>query len=116
MTETDFRYVLLRLNYKRDQLLALALHRMLVQGYPLGPAARSYGVPPGRLERVLPLVKEIERHFTVTDEEANGLTPNELLAYVRSREVAEPEVTGVVTASQLRAAGLTDDQIQEILK
>lgn len=115
MTESDFRYVLLRLGYQPEQPAALALYRVLILGKPYGPTARSYSVPVHRLGQALERAKAIQKHFTVTDEEAAGLSPNELLAYVREREAPPPVRQATVTADQLRAAGLTEEQIEGVL-
>lgn len=115
MTESDFRYILLRLGYQPEQPAALALYRVLILGKPYGPTARSYSVPVHRLGQALERARAIEKHFTVTDEEAAGLSPNELLAYVREREAPPPVRQATVTADQLRAAGLTEEQIEGVL-
>ena len=116
MTESDFRYILLRLGYRPEQPAALALYRVLVLGKPYGPTARSYSVPVHRLGQALKRARAIEKHFTVTDEEVAGrMTANELLAYVREREAPPPVRQATVTADQLRAAGLTEEQIEGVL-
>lgn len=115
MTEDDFRYILVRLGYTPEQPAALALYRVLVKGLPYGPSARAYSVPAHRLSAAVDKAREIEKHFTVTDEEAEGKSANELLAYVREREAPPPVRQATVTADQLRAAGLTEEQIEGVL-
>lgn len=115
MTEDDFRYILVRLGYTPEQPAALSLYRVLVKGLPYGPSARAYSVPAHRLSAAVDKAREIEKHFTVTAAEAGGLSANELLAYVRWREAPPPVRQATVTADQLRAAGLTDEQIEEML-
>lgn len=115
MTEDDFRYILVRLGYTADQPVALALYRVLVKGLPYGPSARAYSVPAHRVTAAVDKAREIEKHFTVTAAEAEGLSPNELLAYVREREAPPPARQATVTADQLRAAGLTEEQIEGVL-
>lgn len=115
MTEDDFRYILVRLGYTADQPVALALYRVLVKGLPYGPSARAYSVPAHRVTAAVDKAREIEKHFTVTAAEAEGLSPNELLAYVREREAPPPVRQATVTADQLRAAGLTEEQIEGVL-
>lgn len=116
MLEADFRYILLRLGYSAEQPIAKALHRVLIKGDPYGPAARMFSVPSNYVAKAVAKARAIEAHFTVTAEEVDGLSPNQILAYVRHREAPAPETSSVVTAAQLKAAGLTDDQIKEILK
>lgn len=116
MTESDFYYILHRLGYSADQPVSKALRQVLLSGDPYGPSARAYRVPAYRLASAIEQAREIERHFTVTADESLGLSPNELLAYVRRREAPPPEPSRVVTAAQLRAAGVSEDQIKEILK
>ena len=115
MTEDDFRYILVRLGYVPEQPVSLALYRVLVQGMPYGPSARAYSVPAHRVAAAVDKAREIEKHFTVTAAEAEGLSPNELLAYVRRREAPPAVRRATVTADQLRAAGLTDEQIEGVL-
>ena len=115
MTEDDFRYILVRLGYTPEQPVALSLYRVLVKGLPYGPSARAYSVPAHRLSAAVDKAREIEKHFTVTAAESEGLGANELLAYVRRREAPPPVRQATVTADQLRAAGLTDEQIEEML-
>ena len=115
MTEDDFRYILVRLGYTPEQPISQSLYRVLVKGLPYGPSARAYSVPAHRLSSAVDKAREIEKHFTVTDEEVAGMTANELLAYVREREAPPPVRQATVTADQLRAAGLTDEQIEGVL-
>lgn len=115
MTEADFRYVLKRLGYTADQPIGLALHRVLIGGLPYGPSARSHSVPAHRLRAALDIAEALVPHFTVTDQEAAGLSANQLLAYAREREVPLPASTLTVTEAQLRAAGLTEEQIKGLL-
>lgn len=115
MTEDDFRYILMRLGYTAEQPVALALYRVLGKGLPYGPSARAYSVPSHRVAAAVDRAREIEKHFTVTAAESEGLSANELLAYVRRREAPPPVRHATVTADQLRAAGLTDEQIEEML-
>lgn len=115
MTEDDFRYILVRLGYGADQPISLALHRVLVKGLPYGPSARAYSVPPHRLSAAVDKAREVEKHFTVTAAESEGLSANELLAYVRRREAPPPVRQATLTADQLKAAGLTDEQIKGLL-
>ena len=115
MTEDDFRYILVRLGYGADQPIALALHRVLVKGLPYGPSARAYSVPPHRLSAAVDKAREIEKHFTVTNVEVEGMSANEMLAYVRRREAPPPVRQATLTADQLKAAGLTDEQIKGLL-
>ena len=115
MTEDDFRYILVRLGYMPEQPIALALYRVLVKGLPFGPSARAYSVPTHRLSAAVDKAREIEKHFTVTNVEVGGLSANELLAYVRRREAPPPVRQATLTADQLKAAGLTDEQIKGLL-
>ena len=115
MTESDFRYILVRLGYTPEQPTSLALYRVLVKGVPYGPSAKAYSVPAHRIARAVEMARAIEKHFTVTDDEVVGMTPNQVLAYVRQREAPAPVQRATVTADQLKAAGLSDEQIQEIL-
>ena len=115
MTEDDFRYTLVRLGHTADQPVALALYRVLVKGLPYGPSARAYSVPAHRVTAAVDKAREIEKHFTVTAAESEGLNANELLAYVRRREAPPPVRQATVTADQLRAAGLTEEQIEGVL-
>lgn len=115
MTEDDFRYILVRLGYTTDQPIALALQRVLVKGLPYGPSARAYSVPPHRVAAAVDKAREIEKHFTVRAAESDGLSANELLAYVRRREAPPPVRKATLTADQLKAAGLTDEQIKGLL-
>ena len=114
MIESDYYYVLKRLGYKPEQPVGKALYYDLVKGYPFGPAAKLFSVPAHKLQFAVNAAREIEAHFTVTDEESVGLSPNELLAFVRLREAPVPKPCPI-TADQLRAAGLSDSQIEEVL-
>lgn len=114
MTEADYYYVIKRLGYRADQPVGKALYYALVRGYPPGPAGKLFSLPAHRLQHAVKAASEIEAHFTVTDEEAAGLSPNELLAYVRTREAPVPKPTAV-TPEQLRAAGLSESQIKDVL-
>ena len=115
MTETDMLYVFKRLGYKPDQPVAQALRRVIIQNSPYGPAARTFNVPAHRLAHAVAAAKAIAEYFTVTDDEVRGMTPNEVLAYVRAKEARPPEPAAVLTASRLRAAGLTEDQVLALM-
>lgn len=114
MHNNDFLYILKRLNLRSDQPAAQALRQVLVDDKPFGPVAKAYGLTLGRLSTLIEAARPIVAGFTVTDEEAAGKSPNEILAYARRREIGISEGR-TVTADQLRAAGLTEEQISKVL-
>ena len=114
MHNNDFLYILKRLNVRQDQPAAQALRQVLIDGRPYGPVAKALGLTLGRVSTLLEAARPIIAGFTVTDEEAAGKTPNEILAYARRRELGIPEGR-TVTAEQLRAAGLSEEQIAKVL-
>lgn len=111
MTEADFLYILHRLGIRDATPTSLAMRRVLLAGLPYGAAARECRLPSHRLAYQLDRAREIAAGFTVTDAEVAGMTPNEILAYQRQREVVIPDRRDV-----LRAAGLTDAEIELLIK
>lgn len=113
MNETDLQYIFLRLGLKPTQPAAQALRRIYHKGDPYGAAARLFSIPTHKLEALWRQAETIRAGFTVTELEAAGMDPNELLAYQRRREV-EAATTGAQRLA-LKAAGLTDEQIERAL-
>ena len=114
LTEHDVAYMCLRIGIKPHQHIAEALKLVYVKGHPFGHAAKAHAVPGHRMEQVWRQAEQLRAGFTVTDAEAAGLTANELLAYQRRRE-AQAWLAGDAQRDALRAAGLTDTQIDAAL-
>ncbi|MEG1040575.1 MAG: hypothetical protein RSE94_11740 [Pseudomonas sp.] len=114
MHNNDYLYILKRLNLRADQPAAHALRQVLVDGLPFGPVAKAFGLTMGRVSTLLEAAKPIVASMTISDQEATGKSPNEILAYARRRELGIAEGF-TITADQLRAAGLTEEQIAKVL-
>jgi hypothetical protein len=114
LTEHDVTYLCLRLGLKPEQPAAKALRLTYEKGHPFGAAARAYKIPVHKMEQVWRQAEQLRAGFTVTDAEAAGLTANELLGYQRRRE-AQAWLSGDAQRDALRAAGLTDAQIDAAL-
>lgn len=122
MTESDFRYALMRLGYTPDKNIAKALRRMVFHGDPLGPAGRMFDVRSHFLAAAYLRLRELQARFTVTADELEhwGLAldadvANALLAKMREQEAPIPKVEATVTAESLRASGCPEPLIERIL-
>lgn len=113
LNEHEVDYLLMRLGLKPNQPAAEAIRLIYLKGHPYGGAARACKVPVHKMEPLWRQAEAIRAGFTVTELEADGKEPNELLAYQRRREVEATMASA--QRSALKAAGLTDEQIEKAL-
>lgn len=118
LNEHEVDYLLMRLGLKPNQPAAEAIRLIYLKGHPYGGAARACKVPVHKMEPLWRQAEAIRAGFTVTELEAavRGIPTdkaNELLAYQRRREVEATMASA--QRSALKAAGLTDEQIEKAL-